>query len=151
MGLTRSIPLSPLKFNEYHQRTDGSRFRALRFGFPAVWLVAFYTIFGLADMAFANSGCVVDRYGNTLCPQPNAQCVKDPYGDWYCAGAGGGAVLDRYEKPVCGVGRCIVDSRGDRKCSTVAEGHAGLDRYGEAVCTKACANANRALCHPLRK
>lgn len=101
--------------------------------------------------ASARPGCVVDRYGNTLCPPPRAECVQDPYGDWYCAGPGGGAVLDRYSKPVCGVGRCIADTRGDVKCSTVPDGHVALDRYAEAVCTKACAPAERSLCQPLRK
>lgn len=100
-------------------------------------------------LAFASSGCVVDRYGATLCPPPRSECVRDSYGDWFCAGPGGGAALDRYMQPACGVGLCIADARGELKCASVADGRAAVDRYGEAVCTQGCMRATRSLCRPL--
>jgi len=105
----------------------------------------------LAIPMAAQAGCVLDRYGNTLCPPARSSCVKDAYGDWHCSSAGGFALLDRYGQPVCGIGRCVVDRRGERRCASVPDGQAALDRYGEAVCSPSCVAAEASRCRPLRK
>lgn len=98
-----------------------------------------------------HAGCVVDRYGNTLCPPARAACVKDAHGDWHCGPPGGAALLDRHGKPVCGIGHCVVDIRGEQRCASVPDGQAALDRYGEAVCSASCVAAESSRCQPLRR
>lgn len=104
----------------------------------------------VALLASAASGaaaqCVSDRYGNSVCPPPGGRCMPDRLGDVICSPPDGGIVTDRKGDLVCGTGACIIDLRGDVRCSTVARGSASLDRYNEAVCTSGCALASAALC-----
>lgn len=102
--------------------------------------------------AAQSSECVVDRYNNTLCPPAKTVCVLESASrNVKCSPPDGGIVLDRYGAAQCGVGRCVLDVRGDPFCASDSGGAAARGRYGEAVCTGGCTKAQAAQCSTLTR
>ncbi len=110
-------------------------------------------VFLAAGTAGAQSGeCVVDIYNNTLCPPAKTVCVLESVSrNVKCSPPDGGVILDRYGTAQCGVGRCVLDIRGDPFCASDSGGAAAKGQYGDAVCTGGCARAQAALCTTLKR
>lgn len=115
-------------------------------------------IAGLLFVAFVgpavaqSSECVVDQYNNTLCPPAKTLCLLESNSRTIkCSPPDGGVIADRYGVAQCGVGRCVLDIRGDAFCSRDAGGAAAKGQYGDAVCTGGCDKAQAALCTTLKK
>jgi hypothetical protein len=94
----------------------------------------------------SRSACIKDRYGDTVCPQPDARCLADRYGDILCSSPGGGIEKDRYGDVVCAPGHFVADLRGEVWCSKLPRGAAAQDRYGNATCSGECVAAKAQAC-----
>jgi hypothetical protein len=127
--------------------------------FKAMWpaLIAIvatgFLLLGVANPATAQSSeCVVDQYNNTLCPPAKTVCLLETNSRVVkCSPADGGVIMDRYGNAQCGVGRCVLDIRGDPFCSKDSGGAAAKGQYGDAVCTGGCAKAQASLCTTLKR
>ena len=116
----------------------------------AVVLAAFCAATGLAQAQ--SSECVVDRNNNTLCPPAKSVCLTESInGAIRCSPPDGGVIADRYGMAQCGVGRCVVDIRGDAFCAKDSGGAAAKGQYGDAVCAGGCAKAQASLCSALTR
>lgn len=90
--------------------------------------------------------CMTNRKGATVCPEPHSKCLKNGRGDVLCSPAAGGISYDRSGEPVCGIGRCTIDTQGNTMCSTVQGGTAAMNALGAAECTGSCAPARASMC-----
>lgn len=118
---------------------------------PVLCALAFLA--GTAGQAAAQSSeCVVDQYNNTVCPPAKTLCLLDSSSRQVkYSPPDGGVIVDRYGKAQCGVGRCVLDIRGDPFCSKDSGGAAAKGQYGDAVCTGGCAKAQASLCTTLTR
>lgn len=94
--------------------------------------------------------CLTTRQGATVCPAPGQKCLKNRRGDVLCSRPAGGIAFDRNGEPVCGVGRCTIDARGNTVCSTTEGGAASVNAQGGAECSGSCAPAAAAACSVVR-
>lgn len=116
-------------------------------------LCALAFLAGTAGQAAAQSSeCVVDQYNNTVCPPAKTLCLQESSSRQVkCSPPDGGVIVDRYGKAQCGVGRCVLDIRGDPFCAKDSGGAAAKGQYGDAVCTGGCAKAQASLCTTLTR
>jgi len=105
-----------------------------------------FLLCGLASAWAADQACTQNRYGQMVCPPPDATCVVDRVGEVVCSTPGGGITIDRYGDPVCGPGHCTRDIRGEFLCSSAPRGAAAIDRYGVATCAEGCVPATAQAC-----
>lgn len=106
----------------------------------------------VGQVAAQTSECVVDQYNNTICPPAKTLCLLDSNTRLVkCSPPDGGVVADRYGAVQCGVGRCVLDIRGDPFCAKDSGGAAAKGQYGDAVCTGGCAKALASLCTTLKR
>ena len=101
--------------------------------------------------ASAQSGeCVVDGNNNTVCPPAKSVCLRESNSSTVkCSPPDGGVIADRYGAAQCGIGRCVLDIRGDPFCAKDSGGAAAKGQYGDAVCAGGCAKALAAMCTTL--
>jgi hypothetical protein len=99
-----------------------------------------------ATVAFAQPGCVQDRYGSVQCGPAGSHCLRDMAGEVRCSPPDGGILLDRYRTPVCGPGRCLTNRTGDVVCASVPKGSAAININGDPVCTEGCVPASASAC-----
>ena len=127
-------------------------FNTLRTTLIAVAATGLLWLAVMNPAAAQSSECVVDQYNNTLCPPAKTLCILDANSRTVkCSPADGGVVVDRYGNAQCGVGRCVLDVRGDPFCSKESGGAAAKGQYGDAVCTGGCAKAQASLCTTLKR
>lgn len=106
----------------------------------------------VGQLAAQTSECVVDQYNNTVCPPAKTLCLLDSNTRLVkCSPLDGGVVADRYGAVQCGVGRCVLDVRGEPFCSKDSGGAAARGLYGDAVCSGGCAKAVASLCTTLKR
>jgi hypothetical protein len=146
-GKIKATPSATVKMNEPNWLSPHQALRDL-----AVILLALCALLWPAVGAQAQgSGCVTDRAGKTICPAPDARCLQDRYDDWFCSAPGGDIARNRHGELVCGVGLCVIDSRGDVLCSKAARGPSAIDRTGVAVCSQGCEMAQAKRCTALTR
>lgn len=146
-GKIKETPHAPTTMND---STWLAPYKALRD--LVVILTALCTLLWPAVGAHAQgSGCVTDRAGKTICPAPDARCLQDRYDAWFCSAPGGDIARNRHGELVCGVGLCVIDSRGDVLCSKAARGPSAIDRTGVAVCSQGCEMAQAKRCTALTR
>ncbi|MES2414104.1 MAG: hypothetical protein V4614_09905 [Pseudomonadota bacterium] len=115
-------------------------------------LVGLLLVLVMRPASAQSSECVVDQYNNTVCPPAKTLCLLEPNSRTVkCSPPDGGVLTDRYGNAQCGVGRCVLDIRGDPFCSRDAGGAAARGQYGDAVCTGGCMKAQASLCTTLKK
>ena len=118
----------------------------------AIVTTSFMCLAPVSPAGAQSSECVVDQYNNTLCPPAKTVCLLEANSRTVkCSPADGGVIVDRYGNAQCGVGRCVLDIRGDPFCSKDSGGAAAKGQYGDAVCTGGCVKAQASLCTTLKR
>ena len=128
-------------------------FRFKKFASGCVYVAIFASVCSATSLANAQSSeCVVDGNNNTVCPPAKSVCLKESNSSTIkCSPPDGGVIADRYGKAQCGVGRCVLDIRGDAFCAKDSGGASAKGQYGNAVCAGGCERAQASVCSTLTR
>jgi len=103
-------------------------------------------VFLAASQQGVYAACEIDRFGVVYCGRGN--CAKNEAGEVFCSKYQfGHAMIDKLGNVVCGKGECVASVKfNDYYCSTVENGGANRDRFGEVKCYGGCEKASASMC-----